>query len=100
MSNTFNAINDWTCEIIGWINFVFVSSRRMSFIFAPEKKKNEIETCVIKGVPTSLGYAKCNFLKIRKVCERSELRLQNIDPIKRGDFLISTQQKGVNFDPK
>ena len=35
---------------------------------------------VIQGVPTSLGYAKCNVLKIRKVCERSELRLQK-DPI-------------------
>ena len=25
----------------------------------------------IQGVPTSLGYANCNFLKLRKVCERS-----------------------------
>ena len=31
-------------------------------------------------------YAKCNVLKPRKVCEQSELRLQNIDPIKRGKF--------------
>ena len=37
----------------------------------------------LQGVPTSLGYAKYNVLKLRKVCERSELRLQNIDPIKR-----------------
>ena len=28
----------------------------------------------------------CNVLKPRKVCEQSELRLQNIDPIKRGRF--------------
>ena len=41
---------------------------------------------LIQGVPTSLGYAKSNVLKLRKVCERSELRLQNIDPIKRGEF--------------
>ena len=40
----------------------------------------------VQGVPTSLGYAKCNVLKLRKVCERSELRLQNIDPIKRGKY--------------
>ena len=43
---------------------------------------------IIQGVPTSLGYAKCNVLKLRKVCERSELRLQNIDPLKRGKFQI------------
>ena len=36
---------------------------------------------VIQGVPTSLGYAKCNVLNLGKVCEQSELRLQNIDPI-------------------
>ena len=40
----------------------------------------------LQGIPTSLGYPKCNVLKLRKVCERSELRLQNIDPIKRGEF--------------
>ena len=30
----------------------------------------------VQGVPTSLRYAKWNVLKLRKVCERSELRLQ------------------------
>ena len=40
----------------------------------------------VQGVPTSLGYAKCNVLKLRKVCERSEQYLQIIDPIKRGEF--------------
>ena len=52
------------------------------------------ERKLLQGVQTSLGYAKCNVLKFRKVCERSELRLQNIDPIKRGEDLI----KGVNFE--
>ena len=41
---------------------------------------------LLQGVPTSLEYAKYNVLKLREVCERSELRLQNIDPIKRGEF--------------
>ena len=45
----------------------------------------------IQGVPTSLGYAKWNVLKFQRVCERSELHLQNIDPVKRGKFWISTQ---------
>ena len=51
----------------------------------------ELIDIILQGVPTSLGYAKCNVLKLRKVCERSELRLQNIDPIKRGKFWIFTQ---------
>ena len=42
----------------------------------------------LQGVRTSLGYAKCNVLRLRKVCERSELCLQNIDPIKRGKKVI------------
>ena len=42
---------------------------------------------LVQGVQTSLGYAKCNVLKLRKVCERSELRLQK-DPIKRGKLVI------------
>ena len=49
---------------------------------------------LLQGVPTSLEYAKYNVLKLREVCERSELRLQNIDPIKRGEFRILTRQKG------
>ena len=49
---------------------------------------------LLQGVPTSLEYAKYNVLELREVCERSELRLQNIDPIKRGEDLI----KGVNFE--
>ena len=40
----------------------------------------------IQGVLTSLGYAKCDVLKLRKVCQQNGLRLQNIDPIKRGKF--------------
>ena len=51
-----------------------------------------------QGFPTSLGYVKCNIIKLRKVSEQSELRLQNIDPIKRGEFRILTQQKGVHFE--
>ena len=39
-------------------------------------------TYTIQCVQTSLGYAKCNILKLRKVCERSELHLQK-DRIKR-----------------
>ena len=35
------------------------------------------ERKLLQGVQTSLGYAKCNVLKFRKVCERSELRLQS-----------------------
>ena len=38
---------------------------------------------VLQGVPTSLEYAKCNVLKLRKVCERSELNLQK-GPNKKG----------------
>ena len=45
-------------------------------------------TSQYRGVPTSLGYAKCNVLKLRKVCERSELCFENIDPIKMGEFRI------------
>ena len=56
-------------------------------------------TSQYRGVPTSLGYAKCNFLKIRKVCERSELRLQNIDSIKRGNLNFDPIRRGVSsFD--
>ena len=40
----------------------------------------------IQGVPTSLEYAKCNVLKLRKVCERSGLCLQK-DLIKKGEIL-------------
>ena len=43
---------------------------------------HELDLTYLQGVPTSLGYAKCNVLKLRKVCERSELRLQK-DPIKK-----------------
>ena len=46
---------------------------------------------IVQGVPTSLGYAKYNVLKPRKVCERSELRLQNIELIKKGEFPILIQ---------
>ena len=46
----------------------------------------KLSNCVVHGVTTSLVYAKCNILKLRKVCEQSELRLQNIDPLKRGEF--------------
>ena len=49
---------------------------------------------VLQGVPTSLGYAKCIVLKLRKVCEQSELRLKNIDPIKR--VKISPYLSGQN----
>ena len=41
---------------------------------------------VLQGVSTSLGYAECIDLKFRKVCERSELHLQNIDSIKGDEF--------------
>ena len=40
-----------------------------------------LKNCVVKtlnfvqGVPTSLEYAKCNDLKLRKVCKRRELHL-------------------------
>ena len=47
----------------------------------------ELIDIILQGVPTSLGYAKCNVLKFRKVCERSEQRLKN-DPIKRGKLVI------------
>ena len=42
---------------------------------------------LVQGVQTSLGYAKCNALKLRKVCERSELLLKK-DSIKRGKLVI------------
>ena len=46
-----------------------------------------IVTIELQDVPTSLGYAKCNVLKLRKVWERGELHLQK-DPINRGILLI------------
>ena len=46
-----------------------------------------IVTIELQDVPTSLGYAKCNVLKLRKVCERGELHLLK-DPINRGKLLI------------
>ena len=45
------------------------------------------EFFMVQGVPTGLGHEKCNVLKLKKVCERSELRLQK-DPIKRGKLVI------------
>ena len=41
----------------------------------------------VQSVPTS---SKCNVLKLRKVCERSELRLQN-DPIKTGKLVTGSK---------
>ena len=41
---------------------------------------------IIQGVQTSLGYAKCNVLKLRKVCKRSYVYKN--DPIKRGILVI------------
>ena len=52
------------------------------------KRQKAVSVCStgLQGVPTSLGYAKCNVLK-RKVCEQNELRLKTIDPpLKRGEF--------------
>ena len=46
-----------------------------------------IVTIELQDVPTSLGYAKCNVLKLRKVWERSELCLKK-DLIKRGELVI------------
>ena len=75
-----------------------------------ERPQQSIEITIVQGVPTSLEYTKCNVLKLRKVCEQSELLLQkepkkgelfeirpfslgnengrisNSDPIKRGEF--------------
>ena len=55
--------------------------------------KNKIK--YLQGVPTSLEYAKYNVLKLRKVCEQSELRLQKV-PIKRGKIVISIMLLGQN----
>ena len=56
-----------------WITIYNWPLSRRSFV-----KKTVQATFVlqVQGVLTSLGYAKCNVLKHRKVCERSELRLQ------------------------
>ena len=43
---------------------------------------------LLQGVPTSLEYAKYNVLKLREVCEQSELHLQKVS-IKRGKLGIS-----------
>ena len=51
----------------------------------------------VQGVPTSLGYAKCNVLKLRKGCEQSELRVQNIDPIKGDEFEFDAIKRGKFF---
>ena len=40
----------------------------------------------VQDVPTSLGYAKCSVLKLRKVCEQSELCLQKV-AMRRGKLL-------------
>ena len=50
----------------------------------------------IQDVPTSLGYAKCNVLKPRKVCERSELRLQK-RPNKKGEISDFNNVTGSKF---
>ena len=55
----------------------------------PSQIREEGTFFYLQCVQTSLGYAKCNILKLRKVCERSELRLQK-GPIKRGKVLILT----------
>ena len=63
-------------------------------------RKNKNELLTLQGVPTSFEYAKCNVMKLWKVCERSELRLQK-DPIKRGNYDFWPNKKGwiLNFDP-
>ena len=53
---------------------------------------------VLQGVPTSLGYAKCNVLKLRKVCERSELSLQK-DPKKEGEICNANHVTWSKFPP-
>ena len=50
----------------------------------------------IQGVPTSLEYAKCNVLKLRKVCERSGLCLQK-DLIKKGEISNLNYVTGSKF---
>ena len=47
--------------------------------FRPQIVNTALRWYEVQFVPTSLGYAKCNVLKLRKVCERSELSLQSID---------------------
>ena len=39
---------------------------------------------ILQGVPTSLGNAKCNVLKLRKVCEQSQLLFTKYWPNKKG----------------
>ena len=46
----------------------------------------QVSILLLQGVPTSLGYAKWNVLKLRKICEQRELRLQNIGPLKGGNY--------------
>ena len=58
---------------------------------------SKLKEIQIQGVITSLGYAKCNVLKLRKVFERSELHLQK-DPIKSmSKFKISPFLLGQYF---
>ena len=73
----------------------------MLFDFKYRKWSGCLSNVWLQGVPTSLEYPKCNVLKLRKVCERSELRLHNIDPIKGGIFEFWPNKKGwiLNFDP-
>ena len=52
---------------------------------------------LLQGVPTSLEYAKYNVLKLRKGCEQSELRVQNIDPIKGDEFEFDAIKRGNFF---
>ena len=75
-------------------------SEPKSMVLPRESLKSKIgRECIqykyIQGVPTSLGYAKCNVLKIRKVCEQSELHLQK-EQIKREKLVILMTEMGQN----
>ena len=102
-------ISTWKWKVISYrgsclVNIIeasFITKLHCSAVFRTEGKcrcKNIQKHCFGSCVPTSLGNAKCDVLKLRKICERSELRLQNIDPINRGEFWILSRQKGGHFE--
>ena len=73
---------------LAWIVNILNNDNSLHWI----KKYSSYSQCV----PTSLEYDKCNVLKLRKVCEQSELRLQK-DPIKRGKLVILMMWLGPKF---
>ena len=80
--------NDKPLDVIKKMKIGFFSlSVKLATCTVNGLRTDHLSCSLVQGVPTSLGYAKCKVLKLKKVCERSELCLQK-DPIKRGKLVI------------